>query len=171
MPAVLRRASRSSSTGESDKALPAPDLHRELPLREAIFKTQQYDGFIMQQYMNKLGSSNHGDTGHNPAAAPTTDEEAQVVSTEPAVPPRLYVRSKGWSTTTLVVFMIACTGYFFYDMTTRILRTQAWNAIPMLVLMPIEMLYFSYAAATMVNGLWNLLGEPRYILEACCLLK
>eukprot|EP00877_Chromochloris_zofingiensis_P011428 jgi/Chrzof1/6539/Cz19g00110.t1 len=175
MPAILRRASgsgrlngihgRSSSHGESGtytKAMSTTEVPNPTPpTAQNALQAQHSHISILQQYLVKIGRdpcTKGGDTGPSMG-----DVEAAktVVLAYPAVPPRMYVRSRGWSTSILLVFMVACTGYFLYLLESRIIQTEAWNALPLVVLMPIEMLYFSYAAATMVNGLWNLLGSNK----------
>lgn len=181
MPAILRRASgsgrlngihgRSSSHGESGtytKAMSTTEVPNPTPpTAQNALQAQHSHISILQQYLVKIGRdpcTKGGDTGPSMG-----DVEAAktVVLAYPAVPPRMYVRSRGWSTSILLVFMVACTGYFLYLLESRIIQTEAWNALPLVVLMPIEMLYFSYAAATMVNGLWNLLGEA-FSHQLCC---
>eukprot|EP00877_Chromochloris_zofingiensis_P006823 jgi/Chrzof1/2394/Cz11g13150.t1 len=153
---VIRRSSSASSAASAGSSQTQPaglDGHKEAPLRETVIRAHYNDGIIMKHYMGKIGSSRY--------LAAMDDEEAPevIVADNLAAPPRAYVRSRHWSRGLFVCFMLGTSTYLMYALVTRILEAQAWYATPMLVVLPIGMLYFSYAAATMVNGLWNLLGK------------
>eukprot|EP00877_Chromochloris_zofingiensis_P008744 jgi/Chrzof1/4122/UNPLg00787.t1 len=165
MPAVLRRASgsgnvdisrTSSGSNGSPKIGAWPEGHtREPNLREVAARSNHHEDAIMQHYMVKIASNRKLKTD---VIGP--DVRVDVVE-GPAIPPRAYVRSRHWSRGLFVCFMLGTSTYLMYALITRILEAKAWYATPMLVVLPIGMLYFSYAAATMVNGLWNLLGSNK----------